>query len=708
MPKNLVIVESPAKARTMSRFLSKDYLVKASVGHVRDLPKTEIGVKTDDGFTPKYAVMKEKRSILAELRLAAKGVSSIYLATDPDREGEAISWHLAEAAGWKNVTLRRVVFHQITPEAVKEAFRHPRAIDMNLVNAQQARRILDRLVGYQLSPLLWKKVQRGLSAGRVQSVALRLVVDREAEITAFLPKEFWAIHASFEKVNDKGVQFTAQLRSVKGQRGRLAIQNQEEASRLTAILEGASYSVDDVKEKKTHQRPAPPFITSTLQQEAWRKLRFSAKKTMIVAQQLYEGLSLSEEESVGLITYMRTDSTHLDHSAMKEAQSYIRRVFGNDYTSESPRVYSRKVKGAQEAHEAIRPTLIERTPESVSKLLSSEQRKLYEIIWKRTLASQMTDAILDITTVAVIAEAEGEPTRPYLFETSGSVLQFAGFRALYTESKDDGQGDDDTKRSLPSVTKGESLRSVEILASQHFTQPLPRFTEASLIKALEENGIGRPSTYAPIISTLLDRNYVTKEQGRVKPHKLGEVVSGLLSQHFPSIMDVNFTAQMEANLDEIASGQRDWIPVLKDFYEPFAKALEAAFENMPKVKVQEPADENCDKCGSPMVIKTGRFGRFISCGAFPDCKNAKPLVSKINVACPMCGNDLLERRSKRGKFYGCSSYPDCNFAINRLPLSEACPECGGLQVAYGRSKAKCTKCTFIGDIHDQEGLEVVD
>ena len=529
--KSLVIVESPAKARTVGQFLGKSYVAKASLGHVRDLPKEKLGIEIDNGFAPEYVVLKDKRVVVNELKKLSQDVSTIYLATDPDREGEAISWHLVKAAGWEGLPVRRVVFHEITQEAIKEAFRKPRDIDMRLVNAQQARRILDRLVGYQLSPLLWKKVQRGLSAGRVQSVALRLVVDREREVQGFVPTEFWEIEATLRREGAPQEQtFVAALSGVPGQKGKLHIKNQEEAQRILQALDGVSYRVAQVTKKEVRRRPAPPFITSTLQQEAWRKLRFPAKKTMLIAQQLYEGLPLGSEGSVGLITYMRTDSTHVAPSALRETQSYIRKRFGDSYTPGAPRQYTRKVKGAQEAHEAIRPTSINREPDAMRQHLSSEQYKLYDLVWKRMVASQMADALYDSTQVDIDAQARQD--RTYRFRATGSVVKFPGFNVLYHESRDE-QGEEVGGKALPDLHARDALACLGVDPSQRFTQPPPRFTEASLVKALEEKGIGRPSTYAPIISTILDRGYVIKEQGRFKATRLGEVVSDQLSQHFP-------------------------------------------------------------------------------------------------------------------------------------------------------------------------------
>ncbi|MBI2856149.1 MAG: type I DNA topoisomerase [Chloroflexi bacterium] len=711
MAKNLVIVESPAKARTVGRFLGKDYAVVASLGHVRDLPSRDLGVDVEHDFRPSYEVLKDKQKVVKEIRQGSRDASVIYLATDPDREGEAIAWHLVHSAGLGGKTLRRVVFHEITEEAIKEAFDNPRDIDLNLVNAQQARRILDRLVGYNLSPVLWKKVvhhyarTKSLSAGRVQSVALRMVVDREREIEGFVPREFWTIEAQLEKAQDNGTAFKALLHSLRGQKGKLDIRSQGDAEKATRDLKDASYTVAKVSKRQVHQRPAPPFTTSSLQQEAWRKLRFPARKTMLLAQQLYEGLPLGSGEPVGLITYMRTDSTNLSAQALREAQSYIRQHYGAEYAPKSPRVYTTRSKGAQEAHEAIRPTSIARDPESIATYLSREQRRLYDLIWKRTLASQMADALLDSTSVDIDATTSSGHT--YLFRATGSVLRFPGFRTLYLEDRDDSQDEEGQGGPLPELKENDPLRCLGLEPKQHFTQPPPRYTEASLVKSLEERGIGRPSTYAPIISTIQDREYVTKANGSFKPTPLGFAVCDLLTQNFPDVMDAGFTAQMEEELDEIARGQREWVPVLGDFYSDFSKSVSEA-EAAPRMKVpEELTDEVCEQCGSPMAVKMGRFGRFLSCTGFPDCRNSKPYRIKTGALCPRCGGDLLQRRGgKRGTvFYGCSNYPTCDFSLRQRPLPEPCPECGGLLVAAGRNGARCLTCDYRGPVPEQEPVE---
>ena len=760
---NLVVVESPAKARTIERILGEDYVVKASQGHVRDLPSSKLGVDIEREFEPSYSILKDKRTVVNELKKLGSGASSIYLATDPDREGEAISWHLIKAASWDggNTPLRRVVFHELTQEAVKEAFEHPRDIDMELVNAQQARRILDRLVGYQISPLLWRRVQRGLSAGRVQSVALRMVVERDREILAFVPREYWTIAAQLRKAglpkNQKGETFTANLQSLKGQKGKLDIGDGAEAGKIASDLEGAEFTVGQVRVREVRQSPSPPFITSTLQQEAWRKLRFTAKRTMAVAQQLYEGLSMGTEGSVGLITYMRTDSTNLAPSALHQTREYIQATYGDEYLPRQPRVFKKKARGAQEAHEAIRPTYIGREPQALKKTLSSDQYRLYDLIWRRMLASQMSEARSQATTVDTDAVCRNL-TKTYIFRASGSVLKFPGFRVLYMEGKDDGE-EEEGKGQLPELSKGDKLNCLKLEDEQHFTQPPAGFTEATLIKALEEKGIGRPSTYAPIISTIVDRHYVVKEKGKLKSTALGSTVCDLLTQFFPTVLDIDFTARMEEELDEVAQGERQWVPMLTDFYGPFQKTLEAATEAMPRVRVEEATDEVCDKCSQPMVIKTGRFGRFLACTNFPTCRNTRPpstgsseddtgtgaqsnaatdevcekcgqpmaikmgrfgrflacsnypackttrpMLTKIGVQCPRCGGDLVQRKSRgRGRiFYGCSRYPDCDFLVNQRPLPEPCPECGGLMVTSGREGVKCTTCAWKGDLPERE------
>ncbi len=677
--KHLVIVESPAKATTIGRYLGSDYTVRASLGHVRDLPSGKLGVALDKDFEPSYRVMADKKKVVDELKKAAEGAEDIFLATDPDREGEAISWHLLEAAAFRDKPVRRVVFHQITPDAVREAFANDRDIDMRLVNAQQARRILDRLVGYQLSPLLWRKVQRGLSAGRVQSVALRLVVERDEEISGFVPVEYWSIEATL-KPGD-GRAFSASLRGLAGERAKIELPDEATVTGIVSDLEGATYAVGTVTKREVHRRPAPPFITSTLQQEAWRQLRFAARKTMAVAQQLYEGQDLgSAEGAIGLITYMRTDSPVVATEAITETRSYVGRRWGAEYVPESPRRYASRSKVAQEAHGAIRPTSTGRDPESMRGFLSSDQFRLYELVWKRMVASQMADAVLDATTVDI--PVTGKSQQGYVFRATGSVVRFAGFRTLYMEAKDEEpqkgpdtdttEEEEETERTLPSLSQGDSLNCQALKPDQHFTQPPPRFTEASLVKVLEEHGIGRPSTYAPIVSTIVDRQYVTRERGSLSSTKLGQVVNEQLATHFPDIMDPGFTAQLEDQLDDVANGKREWVPLLHEFYGPFAKALEKATEEMPRVRIEEPTDEICELCGKPMVIKTGRFGQFLACTGFPECRNTRPLLKHTGVTCTH-GGEIVERKGRGRTFFGCTRYPECKFTANRRPEEVACP-----------------------------------
>ena len=695
--KNLVVVESPAKARTLSRILGSSYNLKASLGHVRDLPKSQLGVDIENEFTPKYVVPRPKSKIVRELKEAAKGVSTIYLATDPDREGEAISWHLASVMQSNKASYRRVVFHEITEEAIKDAFKHTRPIDMQLVNAQQTRRILDRLVGYKISPLLWRNVRRGLSAGRVQSVALRVIVDREREIEKFVPVEYWSIEAELTKKipPDETAAFRAMLVSLLNG-AKLVIHNQEEATEIENALEQASFSVSKVKTKMVPRQPAPPFITSSLQQEAWRRLRFSAKQTMAIAQQLYEGLPIGKEGSVGLITYMRTDSTRVARSAIVEAREFISKKYGAEFVPPHARSFARVVKGAQEAHEAIRPTRILREPSQIKQYLNNNQFRLYELIWKRMVASQMAAALLDSTTIDIEARCP-DSKDVYLFRTSSSVLRFAGFTTLYTEQKD--EAEEEKLSSLPSLEKGDDLRLLGLFPDRHFTQPPPRFTEATLIKMLEQWGIGRPSTYAPTLSTIQDREYVAKTNGSLHPTDLGFVVNDLVGKYFPDIVDLKFTARMEDELDEIADEKRDWVGVVQGFYTSFEKSLNEASSLIKKVKLpDEVTDEVCPE-GHPMVVKVGRFGKFLACSQYPEHKYTKSYQIKTGAKCPQCGGELLQRVSKKKRtFYGCSNYPDCKFVINAKPLLQSCPKCGSLLTEYRGTQTKCTKCHYKGKL----------
>jgi len=692
--KNLVIVESPAKARTLSKILGKGYILKASMGHIRDLPRSRLGVDIENGFAPKYVVPRAKSKLVRELKQAAKTASAVYLASDPDREGEAISWHLAEVTKSDKTPFRRVVFHEITKEAIEQAFKHPRSIDTQLVNAQQARRILDRLVGYKISPLLWRKVRRGLSAGRVQSVALKIIVDREREIQKFIPVEYWTIEAELTKEipATRVIPFRAMLIGfIDGTK--LDIHNQEEATEFSDELKQASYNVIKVKTKKVTRRPAPPFITSTLQQEAWRKLHFSAKQTMAIAQQLYEGLSIGGEGRVGLITYMRTDSTRVARSAIVETREVITKKYGSQFIPPHARSFFGRVKGAQEAHEAIRPTRIRREPSLIKSHLTAAQFRLYEIIWKRMVASQMSAALFNNTTVDIKARCSASRT-DYLFRTSCSVNTFPGFIILYTEGKDEVESGEGKSSLLPQL----ELTLLGLFPDQHFTQPPPHFTEATLVKMLEQWGIGRPSTYAPILSTIQERGYVGKTRGSFQPTELGFVVNDLLAQHFANIINIKFTAQMEDGLDEVAQENRDWVHLVQDFYTPFEESLNKASQLMEKVKLtDEVTEEVCPKCGKPMVVKFGRYGKFLACSGYPECKSTKPFQVRVGVKCPECGSELVEKISKKKRiFYGCSNYPKCTFATNRKPLPQPCPQCGGLLTLYRGKQAKCTKCEYKG------------
>ncbi len=681
--KSLLIVESPTKVKTLSKFLGKDFTIKASVGHIKDLPRKEIGVDIENDLTPTYVVIEGKEKVLKELKKAAKAADRIYLGPDPDREGEAIAWHIADELNGSSDKLFRVEFNEITEKAVTEAIKNPRKINSHLFDAQQARRILDRLVGYKLSPLLWRKVRRGLSAGRVQSVALRLVVDREKEIEAFKTKEYWSITANLE--GREPPAFEAKLFKVSG--NKIEIGNGEDANTIVDDLKGKTLSVTRVEKKKRRRSPAPPFITSTLQQEASRKLRFTAKKTMMVAQQLYEGIELGTEGSVGMITYMRTDSVKIASEAQQEARAFIRGEFGNDYMPQKPPVYKSK-KAAQEAHEAIRPTSVLRPPQAVKSYMSRDQHNLYKLIWNRFIASQMISATLEQTSVDIEADK-------YLFRASGTVVKFPGFMKLYIESGDNGK---DEEGLLPSLSEGDVMKTLGITPKQHFTQPPPRYSEATIVKELEAKGIGRPSTYANIISTIIDRKYTEKEEGRFKPTELGVVVSDMLVERFADVMDYNFTAKMESNLDKIEEGGLRWVDIVMDFYRPFDKDLEEAMNIQGKVKPEDiPTDEVCDKCGKPMVIKWGRHGRFVACTGFPDCKNTRPLEGegggqnaeayKTDEKCEKCGSEMVLKSGKFGRFLACSKYPECK-TTKPLSIGIKCPDDGGELVERGTKKGK--------------------
>ncbi|AEI44352.1 type I DNA topoisomerase [Paenibacillus mucilaginosus] len=689
MADSLVIVESPAKAKTISKYLGSKYIVKASMGHIRDLPKSQIGVEVKKNFEPKYITIRGKGSVLKELKDASKRVKKVYLAADPDREGEAIAWHLAHYLELSDQDACRVVFNEITKQAVKDAFKTPRKINQDLVNAQQARRILDRLVGYKISPLLWKKVKKGLSAGRVQSVAVKLIYDRENEIKAFEPEEYWTITA---KLAANKSDFEAKFYSVNGEKKEL--KSQSEVNEVLALLGGSDFVVSEVKEKERLRNPSPPFITSSLQQEAARKLNFRAAKTMSVAQQLYEGIDLGSEGTVGLITYMRTDSTRISPVAQEEAKEYITGKYGEAYYPAEPRNYVKKNANAQDAHEAIRPSSVLREPESIKAHLSRDQFRLYKLVWERFVASQMASAVLDTMTVDLNAG-------PVVFRAVGSKIKFHGFMKVYVESSDEGAADAaDDDKFLPPLKQGDEAKPQAIDPKQHFTQPPPRYTEARLVKALEEMGIGRPSTYAPTLETIQKRGYVAIEEKKFVPTELGELVIQQMIEFFPEILDVEFTAHMEEGLDHIEEGKEDWVRVLSEFYDSFEKRLEVAEEEMEKIEIQdEVSDEICEKCGNHFVYKMGRFGKFLACSGFPDCRNTKPIVKDTGVTCPSCHEGkIIERRSKKGRiFYGCDRYPACEFVSWDKPVEQPCPKCGALLVEK-RNKSgtfiQCVSCDF--------------
>jgi len=745
--RSLVIVESPTKVKTIQKYLDSNYIVKASMGHVRDLPKSQLGVDPKKGFKPKYVVSPGKKKVLDELKKAAERVDTLYVATDPDREGEAIGWHLAQELDVDKKNVYRITFNEITERAVKAAFARPGKIDLKKVDAQQARRVLDRLVGYSLSPLLWEKVQRGLSAGRVQSVAVRLIVDREQEIQAFVPVEYWSLHARLAAKLPP--EFVATLKEVGGEKASLTTEAETRA--LMASLDGARFVVTSVTRGERRRNPAPPFITSTLQQEAGRKLGFTARKTMTVAQQLYEGIDLGAEGAEGLITYMRTDSVRVAREAQEEARAWITARVGREYVPEAPPAY-RSRGSAQEAHEAIRPSEVRHDPKRVARFLTKDQLALYRLVWERFLASQMMPAVYDTVSADIEAtRTSPKAAGPCLFRAQGAVLKFKGFTAVYEESREEDatRADEDPEGAIPQLEEGEVLRLLVLDPKQHFTQPPPRYTEASLIKALEELGIGRPSTYASILGTIIhDRGYVHRERRALLPTELGIAVTDKLKPYFPEIMDVEFTAQMEDHLDKIEEGKWKWADVVQEFYTPFKRDLERARKEMGSDKAgveigedcpecgepllkrrgrfgefitcsayptckykrnlngggrpeDQPTDEICPTCGKPMVIKHGRFGKFIACSGYPECKTTKPIT--LGIAClePGCSGQLVERRSRRGRtFYGCSAYPNCRFVVWQRPVSEPCPKCGAPFVteraARGRVVRRCVRegCDF--------------
>jgi DNA topoisomerase-1 len=668
LSKTLIIVESPAKAKTLSKFLGKKYTIKASMGHVRDLPRSQFGVDVNNGFQPKYITIRGKGDTIRELRTAVKKVDHVLIASDPDREGEAIAWHLKNLLDICDDEPCRIEFNEITRQAVQQAVESPRAIDYNRVNAQQARRILDRLVGYNLSPLLWRKVKKGLSAGRVQSVAVRLICDREEEIQAFVPEEYWSLTADFVKKGSK--PFEGKLFKIRDKKAE--VKTKEKMDRVLADLEGAKYVISKIVRREKSRKPAPPFITSTLQQEAYKKLNFTARKTMMVAQQLYEGLDLGKEGATGIVTYIRTDSTRISDTARDDARDYIQRQFGEPYVGRQTASAPGKGK-IQDAHEAIRPTSVSREPDLIKQHLTTDQYKLYKLIWSRFLASQMSPAVFDTTAVDVAA---GD----YIFRVTGLTLKFPGYLKVYTESRE--EDDKDEEKRLPELAEGEPLEARQLLPRQHFTQPPPRYTDASLVKTLEEKGIGRPSTYAPIVETVIKRGYVVRESKQFYPTELGTIVVDLLKRYFQDIIDVEFTADMEHKLDSVEEGNQDWVRILEQFYAPFTVTMEKADEEIGHVQVaDEVTEEICEQCGRNLVIKMGRFGKFLACPGFPECRNTRPLLEPTGVGCPRCEGDLVVRRTRKGrKFFGCSRYPECDFVTWHPPAKEKCLQCGGLMV----------------------------
>ncbi|HBC2592529.1 type I DNA topoisomerase [Enterococcus faecalis] len=662
--KYLVIVESPAKAKTIEKYLGRNYKVVASVGHIRDLPKSKMGIDIENNYEPHYISIRGKGDVIKSLKAAAKKAEKVYLAADPDREGEAIAWHLAYLLGLDLKDKNRVVFNEITKEAVKAAFKEPRTINVDLVDAQQARRILDRLVGYSISPILWRKVKKGLSAGRVQSVALKMIIDRENEIREFKPEEYWSIDGNFQKGRKK---FKANFWGVDGKKKKLP--NAEAVKEITSRIDGKDYDVTKVEKKERKRNPALPFTTSSLQQEAARKLNFRTRKTMMVAQQLYEGIALGKQGTVGLITYMRTDSTRIADSAKAEAAEFIEKTYGDEFSAHGGRK-AKNTQGAQDAHEAVRPSSVLRTPDEMKKYLDKDQLKLYTLIWSRFVASQMTPAILD--TMKVTLQQNG-----VTFIANGSKVKFKGFMQVYVEGRDDGK--EDKENILPELVEGDVVKSVDIEPKQHFTQPPARFSEATLIRTLEENGVGRPSTYAPTLETIQRRYYVKLTNKRFEPTELGEIVNSLVSEFFPQIVDTHFTATMETDLDKVGEGQEKWVEVVDRFYKPFEKELTNAEEKIEKIQIKdEPAGFDCELCEHPMVIKLGRYGKFYACSNFPDCRNTKAIVKEIGVTCPVCHEgQVIERKSKKNRiFYGCSRYPECDFTSWDKPVGRPCPKCG--------------------------------
>ena len=679
MGQKLVIVESPAKAKTIGKYLGKNYIVEASMGHVRDLPKSRLGVDIENNYTPKYITIRGKGELIDKLRKAAKKADKVYLATDPDREGEAISWHLANILKISEDETCRIVFNEVTKTAVKASIKEARKINLDLVDAQQARRVLDRLVGYEISPILWKNVKWGLSAGRVQSAALKLICDREKEIKEFVPKEYWSIDCMLKKERKK---FPIRLSTYKGKK--VEIEDEQTANNIIKELEGGNFVVKSIKKGKKNRNPLPPFTTSTLQQDANKKLNYNTKKTMSVAQVLYEGVEVKGFGTVGLITYMRTDSVRIADEAQAKASDFIQNTYGKEYLPPSKRVYKGK-KNIQDAHEAIRPTYVEITPEIAKANLTPEQYKLYSLIWKRFVASQMASCELNTNSIDIL---NGD----YKFKASGSVISFDGFMKVYEYSNEE----DENSVTLPVLEENEELKVAKLEGSQHFTQPAPRYTEASFVKLLEEKGIGRPSTYVPTISTLLGRNYVVREKKNLVPTELGEIVNDILSEYFKQIVDVDFTAEMERKLDDVEEGNENWTKIVEEFFTPLKVAIDKAEKEISKVVIEDKvSDVKCEKCGRMMVIKRGRYGEFLACPGYPECKNAKPIVEQLDVPCPECGKPIVAKKSKKGKkFFGCSGYPECTFVSWYEPVKEKCPKCNSYMVLkYSKSKGKYIQCS---------------
>ncbi len=680
MGQKLVIVESPAKAKTIKKYLGKNYIVEASMGHVRDLPKSQLGVDIDNNYEPKYITIRGKGELLEKLKKEAKKSEKVYLATDPDREGEAISWHLAKALKISEDEKCRIEFNEVTKTAVKAAIKNPRQINENVFDAQQARRVLDRLVGYEISPILWRKIRWGLSAGRVQSVALKIICDREKEISEFIPKEYWTIECDVFKDNQKE-SFIIKLHSKDGEK--IEISSKEESDKIIRDLQNGIFIVKGIKNSEKNKNPLPPFTTSTLQQDAYRKLNFPTKKTMSIAQQLYEGIEIKGHGSIGLITYMRTDSVRISDEAQENAKNFITDNFGEKYLPQSKRVYKGK-KNTQDAHEAIRPTNVDITPEIAKENLKEPQYKLYTLIWNRFMASQMASCILDSTSIEI-------NNREYFLKATGSTVKFDGFTKIYSNENEE----EEKAIKMPKLSEGDEITPKNIEGKQHFTQPPAKFSEASLVKTLEENGIGRPSTYAPIISTLLERKYIERNKKVLDPTELGYIVNNLMSEYFKEIVDVEFTAAMENKLDSVEEGKESWKKIVDDFFIPVKKSIDIAEKEIAKITIEdEVTDIECDKCGRKMVIKHGRFGDFLACPGYPDCKNTKPLAAELDVPCPKCGSKILEKRSRKGnKFYGCSSYPECDFVSWFEPTSERCPQCNEIMVKrYTKTKGDYLEC----------------